>query len=128
MTTITEFLMARIDEDEKAAREATEGPWERTIDEHGPDETDVGVWSDTANRYPVETLVVGNLNHMADAAHIARHHPARVLSECRAKRSLVDSHSGCDDVSYGDASTCPVVRALASVYADHPDFRQEWRA
>ncbi len=52
---------------------------------------------------------------------------ARVLAECAAKRALVAMHEGCDDVSYGDASTCPEIRTLAAVYADHPDYRQEWR-
>jgi hypothetical protein len=39
---------------------------------------------------------------------------------------MVAMHTTCDDVSYGDASTCPEIRAIASVYAGHPDYQQEW--
>lgn len=89
--TITEFILARVAEDEQAARAATTGPWERTVDEHnGPnDGVDVGIWSDAAERYPVESMVIGNRNALADAAHIVRHDPERALAECAAMREIV---------------------------------------
>lgn len=49
----------------------TPGPWEVTTDDHGRKGVDVGIWSDAASRYPVESLVIGNPNHAADAALIA---------------------------------------------------------
>ena len=50
----------------------------------------------------------------------------RIDAECAAKCRIVELHRDCDDVAYGDDSTCPELRALATVYADHPDYRQEW--
>jgi hypothetical protein len=68
--------------------------------------------------------------------------PARVLAECEAKRRIVDEHrpfrlaqtvcQRCEErgqIGYEDMVVewpCPTLRALASVYANHPDFRQEW--
>jgi hypothetical protein len=54
----------------------------------------------------------------SDAAHIARHDPARVLADVKAKRAII-----------GDEWSDPgwdVLCALASAYADHPDYREEW--
>lgn len=51
----------------------------------------------------------------------------RMFAECEAKRRIIALHTPCDDWSYGDASTCPELIALAQPYADHPDFRQEWK-
>ncbi len=58
-----------------------------------------------------------------DIPHIARHGPARVLAECEAKRVAVDWYLNDDDTVMG-----PTVRALAAVYADHPDFQEAWRS
>ncbi|WP_329390218.1 DUF6221 family protein [Streptomyces sp. NBC_01716] len=103
------FLQARYDEDEAAARVATPGPW-------GPSGKSVidgdGIAFVEAPR--------------RDAAHIARHDPARVLRGIEAKRRVVgriNSHAagmGVDEV-HGD-----VLRALAAEYADHPDFDPSW--
>lgn len=74
--------------------------------------------------------------------------PRRVLAECEAKRRIVDLHvpttyrhgpEACavctqwDDypwrVEVGeDRWPCATLRLLALPYADHPDFREEWRA
>jgi hypothetical protein len=85
-----------------------------------------------------------------DADHIARHDPARVLAECAAKRAIVEEHQPVDYTSMGmespnachicgidagmgewewlrDSWPCPTLRALAAVYADHADYRDEWR-
>jgi hypothetical protein len=53
--------------------------------------------------------------------HIARHDPARVLADVEAKRRIVEWDAE-QPVDRG------VLNILASVYADHPDYREEWRA
>jgi hypothetical protein len=54
------------------------------------------------------------------------HQTARVLAECEAKRRIVEA---CADVLAYDAEALPqdVLRLLALPYADHPDYRQEWK-
>lgn len=101
---IAEFLLDRVTEDEDAARLATDRYW----------------------RYPGIT-------------HLARQSPDRVLAECEAKRRIVglltdalDARADRDPDSKwaGDLHLNALylsTEALASVYADHPDYRDEWR-
>ena len=67
-------------------------------------------------------------NSIQDAAHIARHDPARVLAEVKAKREIVKF---CDDdplfLDGGWAYTDRVLRLLASAYDQHPDYDPAWR-
>lgn len=93
--TITEFLLARITEDEDAARE----------------------WYGTGT--------------------VANRRDDFWLAECAAKRRIVKIHADprADVVVDGvvlvtvclQAEDCPTLRALVMVYADHPDYREEWR-
>ena len=107
--TITEFLLARIAEDEAALN----GPCRATLSSDDP---------------------------------------ARVLRECEAKRRIVEAHpltrnvvpvwsgetpgvacANCAALGRGDGDIvedigpCDTLCALASVYADHPDYREEWK-
>jgi hypothetical protein len=84
----------------------------------------------------------------AEAAHVVRHDPARVLREVGAKRDIVKFHPitrdviavkpdglhgfGCATCHQDEGLTmgygwCATLLALAAVYADHPDYRAEWR-
>ena len=119
--TITEFLEARIAEDERSARDASPGPW-----------TFSNIASVGGGTIYDPTVAIANVewdtervdsrirrtrpDWQADATgeHIARHDPARVLAECAAKRVLL-----------GNANYT-ALNALAAVYADHPDYKQEW--
>jgi hypothetical protein len=92
--TLTEFLTARLDEDEADARGDDGSP------------TPIGMWD-----------------------------PDRVLAEVAAKRAIVEIHyngapehytercSPCDTVN----EPCRTLLALATPYADHPDYREEWK-
>ena len=119
---LTEFLLARIAEDEETAR-AADGPrWFHhdkvvTFEAFGPD----GDWVDASSPISVDTR--------ANGWHIVRWSPARVLAECEAKRKIVERYLECvgDPNRWGDALS-PVLDALVQPYADHPDFREEWRA
>lgn len=122
--TITEFLLARIAEDEEVARSA--------IDSSGWGSSPDGRWRLVEVPYEGEWPRNPDAEHVMWAGsewtiHASRHSPARILRECAAKREIIERHSHCDDVSYGDASTCPEVSTLAAVYAGHPDYQEEWR-
>jgi hypothetical protein len=106
MTDLAAFLAARLDEDEAAAREMHEARvcsgcsdgWEAGFD---PERCDCG-------------------------------YPARVLREVAAKRAILENYvtfSAYSQESPGIKAAITVlenvIRHLAAVYSDHPDYR-EW--
>lgn len=126
------FDKARLNEDEAAARESYyEGQHWLTEEE--------GVY-----RWPDDELV-HMADRKADARHIARHGPGRVLREVEAKRgrlalmieaqaemdaALSDKHAGDVDraMKIGRARGATVaVKWDATVHGDHPDYRPEWK-
>jgi hypothetical protein len=137
---ITEFLTARLGEDEAAARAAFNAPergnrrpivpdgrWNVGDEEPGmrrlpEDERDLS-WPEYVTGIGI--IIYPEGGHTAEhAAHIARHDPARVLREVEAKRAIVAAVAE----SPGEATGLGVAMLhLAAVYADHPDYRQEWR-
>lgn len=140
-----EFLTARLGEDQVAAKAATPGPWK----------TDDPLMSDHVGSVVLKDYVAGcsvrsgyRENSIQDAAHIARHDPARVLREVEAKRHVLKRHKvtaakrdypdlnaceGCGSKGYGygyrtpDINDCPELRNMTSAYADHPDYNPAWR-
>lgn len=168
MNDLVEFLRARLAEDEEAARAATPGPWW-----HHPGKQWLG--PEAFEKYDLRqgeefvgyggphpftgavcsTGPAGNMQGMKDAAHIARHDPARVLAEVEAKRRIVEDyasaladrkairaemrkvlHTDRDAFSklhrqegaliYKTEGLAPILRILATVFADHPGYRPEW--
>ena len=134
--TLDEFLMSRIAEDEAVAAAAASrrdgiDSWEAV-----GSGTVVGPGCDKVKHVMLPSSEDGA------ARHIARHDPARVLAECEAKRRIVDLHAPssqgahcCTDPegpAYGEVmhyggAPCLTLSLLALPYADHPDYRQEWR-
>lgn len=108
---LTAFLLARIAEDEAEAR---------------------GYLDDLNERPP-------SAYDMEQVGWIEAGSPERVLAECEAKRRIVELHQSddprlgicttCHDYVAHDAITwpCPTLRAAGAVYADHSDYREEWR-
>lgn len=134
MSNIKKFLLARIAEDEAAARAASPGPWVYTT-----------VESVGGGTLYDQTRVIGSLDYEqpdehdgrivrhllkreadANGAHIARHDPARVLAECEAKRRIIEQVR---DVEWTSSYAVRdfVLEHLALPYADHPDFDPAWR-
>jgi hypothetical protein len=139
------FVRAQLDEDERVARRATAGAWVETI---------------TEGRSVCGVQALGRLNGIpatsvpgwADAVHIARHDPARVLAEVEAKRRLLDLHepyqalygvakvpqcSHCSELCHSRSGLgcdnpdapypCPTVRLLALPYAGREGYDETWR-
>lgn len=131
--TLTDFLLARIAEDEAVAKVVHSDP--------------------TRQRDPEAWFCGDQQSHVGLS-------PARVLAECEAKRRLVEMHEAndggihdrgrwdadagamvacrywfcciCDydrDYGYvgGPDEGCETLRTLALPYADHADYREAWR-
>lgn len=134
---ITEFLLARIAEDEEAAREAGDAD-----SYEGGDTAWCAGWLGTGIRHLVRNVDVEcyESGHEDDPAlcgrparyagqHIARHDPARVLSECEAKRRIVEDCKDYllhDEDGMGGELAERTLSRLALPYADHPDYDSEW--
>lgn len=112
---ITDFLNARISEDEAMARDAYDhDAWELSADDDGDS------WVIARDRTGEGWRVA--MAPPAPAIHMVNWDPARVLAECAAKRAIVE------DVTHSDEDTRDyVIRTLAAVYADHDEYRDEWR-
>lgn len=134
---ITEFLLARIAEDEAVARAAA---WVPDPDE--PDDDYDNPWAKDHGEFASR----GG----AKFTHILRNDPARVLAECAAKRAIVELYERHRENR--DARRHPRARAaedyvavqdrrkqeartrvaedvifhLAAVYRNHPDYQHEW--
>ena len=145
--TITEFLLARIAEDEALANDAAStdpAPWQADTGEHWKERrgyvlvAEHGCSDSTcpAAEFGIHRSYDGLWDNegsldlgmgAAVAEHVARHDPARVLAECAAKRELVlwlDDDPLCHDGGW--AYVDHVLKSLASVFADHPDFDPAW--
>jgi hypothetical protein len=103
---LADFLRARLNEDEKTAAQCsyTDHPWIGLVDYRG-----------------AQYLGLSS---------------ARVLAEVQAKRQIVRLHEACgtgtgccDGGGRGgpEGLGCTTLTYLAGPYADHPDYRPEWR-
>lgn len=146
MNDLIEFLKARLDVDAEAAQatERADGPdtleWRRGGRRR--------VTFDNGCTEDYESVFTGEWDRIliardsgALAAHIARHDPARVLRDIKIKRQIIsdyqnvalslahtDPSGSIHDVMTGAVNTLGgVLRLFTLPYADHPDYREDWR-
>jgi hypothetical protein len=128
---LTDFLLERIAEDEAVARAATQSEkwWHWPEDNPGP--RTAPYQPPTAYVRAQEDPYIGRGMEWADAVHIARWDPARSLAECETKRRIIAiaqiSLDFADEHDNEAVDARAVLAALATIYADHPDYRPEWR-
>lgn len=135
MPDLSEFLLARIAEDEEAARAEVE-----LVDRFFTDEFEISYQWARMTRLP-RTGGAGS-SFMPGCPT-----PARVLAECEAKRLIVDLHdddghhciedlgegfrtspvAGSMTVNGRTLAGCQTLRLLALPYADDPNFDESWR-
>jgi Family of unknown function (DUF6221) len=138
MTDLVAFLAARLDEDHVVAEAALAidpAPWTADASDDGSTQQRSGAGAGlviAADGIALWDCEGSNTLCMTapSADHIARHDPARVLADIAAKRRIVETcadmmwkHEGGPDV-VADA----VLRDLAAIYAEHPDYDESWRA
>ena len=101
---LTEFLLARIAEDEHTASEAAGSHTAARLEGQPP------VW----------------------VGHVSAWSPWRVLADCAARRQIVVGCPNLDRALTDHGVPSPfsgedVLRLLALPYSAHPDYRPEWR-
>lgn len=134
MDELIAFLNARITDDERIAAAASNAPWQIQTD---------GDWS--ILRDADGDRIVSSYDDAdflpADADHIARHDPARVLADIAAKRAIVRMAENAQyAVNAGSLSSwnrgqdsgalsvlTDAIRLLAMPYANHPDFHPDFK-
>jgi hypothetical protein len=128
---LIEFLRARLDEDEVAAKDLGNAcrPWTWSMPPDGYPQT---VSSDGVPYIICQTFD-GPQDPAVTAPFIVHNDPARVLRGVEAKRQLLDLTvqslpGNCDCEAYGhhtDADTA--LRLLATEWNTHPDYQEAWR-
>lgn len=143
--TLTEFLLARIAEDEAVAQKAGGDEWEYAACCGAMQIQTVRV--DGTLGYEQHRAITRDYEGLSDSVeedagpHVARHDPARVLTECEAKRRIVEEWRTFSKVNASHSTPLPqaltsagivvgldrALRTLASAYADHSDYLPEWK-
>ena len=145
---LVQFLRARLEEDRARALAAAPSTW------HPSPEGDE-VWSDDGvDDVPVcEGFALSSGQVRATVQHVVAWQPSRVVAEVEAKAAIMAVHfrrgdderlrmghwwdDACDGCGYGGpcddplvehVDECPVLRALAGPYRDHPGFNPAWEA
>lgn len=126
--TLTEFLLARIAEDEARAKAAIGSLKEEDRERRWSEDTEMWV-------YGYEFYLDGDVSDFVEA-----NDPHRVLAECEAKRRVIEEIWTYEDRIEGEWGSCRSVselqadpiqpdalKALALPDSDHPDYRDEWR-
>lgn len=161
MSDLVAFIEARLAEDEAVARAATAGSWsvfdmDKAEKMKGEPVNEPGkgwywVWADEKRpwyagvlelerHHPDCNAAIGSANitdeggkqTLADAEHIARHNPARVLAGVAAKRRVLELHraevgGGVDDCGFNcRGGRCQTLRALASEWAGAEGWDEGW--
>jgi hypothetical protein len=128
MTTLIEFLRTRLDEDERIARAAVGRRWRAVPASDRGEELEEAYVLDEESQYIVGLADTPDTGATCDdAAHIARHDPARVLAEVDAKRrtlTYLEYVMTTDDDPVTRSVANQVVEFMAGLYADHPDYVQ----
>lgn len=113
MNPLTTFLLARITEDEDAAKAVPA----------------IQQWENPAE-YGVRFSAHDSDHSYEDTLFLNRNSPARALAECEAKRRIVEEFAKHDQRNSLEEQAWRawilILRTLAKVYADHADYDPAW--
>lgn len=142
---LVDFLRARLDESEAAARSASPGPW-WLVQNHFEGDNVVqirsaateadsvhGQWTLVARLTATPDTAVTRVRMAGDSVYLLEQDPQHVLADVAAKRlvvaeceTVVDAGAGADVTRRERRHAARVLVALAGAYRHHPQFREEW--
>lgn len=142
---LVDFLRARLDETEAAARGASPGPW-WLVQNHFEGDNVVqirsaateadsvhGQWTLVARLVATPDTAVTRVRMAGDSVHILAQDPQHVLADVDARRAVVtecaavvDADAGADVTRRERRHANRVLLALVTAYRHHPAFRTEW--
>jgi hypothetical protein len=137
---LVEFVEARLAEEQADAEAAGANGWVAGEDGEGwAIELDLGQGPDSTWGACVTCNDSGG-NELTEetARHMARQDPAGTLARVTALRAVMKLHrpvgewpvcAGCfnpDDEADDQPHPCPTLRAVAGIWADHPDYDPAW--
>ena len=134
MTSLRDFIAARLDEDQEAAENASQDPDEGNVWTVGArrrefkQEARIGDDRDDLV-FDIKDGVCVAFDELLE--YLTRFHPRRILREIESKRAIVEEHSGthsCGADHATDEDPCDTLKFMAAVYSDHPSYREEWAA
>lgn len=115
------FLYARLEEDENVALRATPGVWvSRNLGRH-----DQSAVLRASGQLIMQTE---GPYGAADALHMVRFNPDRVLADIRSKYRILNTFRPYHAEDTGYAELTEVLRHMTLPYRDHRDFDPEWIA
>lgn len=129
MTTLVEFLRARLDERKAQAWAATDGPW-RVAAEGSEGSRIAPDYGDIRTKSRWIAIIDGRVQPEdgRNARHIVANDPSYVLADIAAKRRIVDylGHTLKNEMGW-DGMDEYVLECLALPFAAHPDYDPSWR-
>lgn len=142
--TLVEFLKARLDEDEEAARAALAQLQAIKEAAYAQGYAEGLAIRQSENVAPIRPDLVSDVRRKVEQEeppppeglprHYSRHEPDRVLREVEAKRRIVTmivdvagGADGPDNIELSGIVAEDLLKLLALPYADHCDYRDEWR-
>lgn len=141
MDKLIAFVSARLDEDEAAAKAAVDSSMRAKCAQWIAYPDGNGYVIGDAGGHFASCLIGGE----GIARHVVRHDPARALREVEAKRAILAMYEERDDYylpkgvhdgrdpderqcdAAAKAAYRDALEAIAAVWSDHADYRQEWK-
>lgn len=143
------FLTARLDEEERWAKTASDGQGWWLIGTRSPDHRTISEYVIEGPRGPVTHIDIedqATAVHRCEALLMQTYNPGRILAEIAMKREMIelifeheaflDSELGCGhnptQISDGECPDIPPdgirgLRILASAYSGDSHYQQEWK-
>lgn len=129
MTTLVEFMLTRIGEDEQVARRAAEA---------GETITGKEFLDSTLPTHEAERRFIARRVHVRQTdENLVGVHPDRILNDCKMRRLMIDLHNrghectdlddtGAADRRFEEGENCSVLRLIALCYSAHREYDRSW--